>query len=196
MTIEALNGLPLEAPNRLGLLAEEMPNKCMDVAALDQPIKLTQENRSELPPLSGESREKLSEKGFPPAILDDIGSEAEAGIYEEADLQPVEINGKDVLIRTDIDYDQKDIDGKTNLERMKEGSSPLDANNKPIELHHIGQNQDSPLAELTRKEHTGNGNDNILHNKLDESKINREDFINERREHWKARAEQIESQRI
>ena len=53
---------------------------------------------------------------------------------------------------------------------------------------------DSPLAELTRDEHRGKGNDTVLHNKQKESEINREDFAKERAEHWKARAEQIKSE--
>ena len=53
---------------------------------------------------------------------------------------------------------------------------------------------DSPLAELTRNEHRGKGNDTVLHNKQKESEINREDFAKERAEHWKARAEQLESE--
>ena len=110
-------------------------------------------------------------------------------------LEPAQVNGKDALIRTDIDYDQKDEFGKTNLERMKLGKPPLDADGNPIELHHIGQKSDAPLAELTRGEHRGNGNDNVLHDKLKESEINREDFGKERKEYWKARAEAIENQR-
>ena len=36
--------------------------------------------------------------------------------------------------------------------------------------------------------------DNILHNKLKESEINREDFNIERKEYWKFRADQIDNQ--
>jgi hypothetical protein len=151
--------------------------------------------RAELPEMSPQTRERLERIGVPKEVLDAIGSEAEAHIYEEANLEPATINGKDALIRTDIDYDQKDDFGITNLDRMKLGRPPLDANGKPIELHHIGQKQDSPLAELTCTEHRSNGNDNVLHNKQKESEINREDFNKERQNHWKARAEQIESQR-
>lgn len=171
-----------------------MPDKCLNVAELDKPMALTQENRLELPEVSPETRERLEHLGFPEEVLDVIGSEAEARIYEDANLEPAQVNGKDALIRTDIDYDQKDLFGNTNLERMQMGKAPLDANGKPIELHHIGQKQDSPLAELTSSEHRGNGNDNVLHNKQKESEINREDFDKERKDYWKARAEQIENQ--
>jgi hypothetical protein len=184
-----------EGPSNLALLAREMPDRCLIVVELDRPIVLTQETRLELPQMSPETRERLELLGVPKEVLDAIGSEAEAKIYEGANLEPAEINGKDALIRTDIDYDQKDAMGTTNLDRMKSGRAPLDANGKPIELHHIGQKQDSPLAELTSAEHRGNGNDNVLHNKQKESEINREDFDKERKDYWKARAEQIENQR-
>lgn len=182
-----------ESTNKLGLLADAMPDKVMDVTELDRPISFTQETRNEMPPLSDESRERLAEKGYPESVLDCINSEAEASIYEDANLESTTINGKDALIRTDIDYNQNDLFGSTNLERMKEGKAPLDVNNKPIELHHIGQKQDSSLAELKINEHRGVGNDNILHNKLKETEINREDFGRERAEYWKARAEKNQS---
>jgi len=184
-----------EVPSNLALLAREVPDRCLIVAELDRPIVLTQETRLELPQMSPETRERLELLGVPKEVLDVIGSEAEAKIYEEANLEPAEVNGKDALIRTDIDYDQKDAMGTTNLDRMKSGRAPLDANGKQIELHHIGQKQDSPLAELTCAEHRGNGNDNVLHNKQKESEINRENFDKERKDYWKARAEQIENQR-
>jgi A nuclease of the HNH/ENDO VII superfamily with conserved LHH len=180
--------------NGLAALAAEMPDLCLDVVELDKPIFLTQDNRLDLPSLSDETREKLKDDLFPESVLDAIGSEAEAQIYDKANLEPTVVNGKDALIRTDIDYDQVDLFGMTNLDRMKEGKAPLDASGRPIELHHIGQKQDSPLAELSFMEHRGNGNDNVLHNKMKESEINREDFGKERQEYWKARAEKIESQ--
>jgi hypothetical protein len=184
-----------EVPSNLALLAREMPDRCLIVVELDRPIVLTQETRLELPQMSPQTRERLEQLGVPKEVLDAIGSEAEAKIYEGANLEPTEVNGKAALIRTDIDYDQKDAMGTTNLDRMKSGRAPLDANGKPIELHHIGQKPDSPLAELTSAEHRGNGNDNVLHNKQKESEINREDFDKERKDYWKARAEQIENQR-
>ncbi|MBL7230945.1 MAG: HNH/ENDO VII family nuclease [Pseudomonas sp.] len=195
MNFENFSGQKSEVPSPLALLAREVPSLCLVVAELDRPIVLTQETRLQLPEMSPETRERLELLGVPKDVLDAIGSEAEAKIYEGANLEPAEVNGKDALIRTDIDYDQKDAMGTTNLDRMKSGRAPLDANGKPIELHHIGQKQDSPLAELTSAEHRGNGNDNVLHNKQKESEINREDFDKERKDYWKARAEQIENQR-
>lgn len=59
------------------------------------------------------------------------------------------------------------LDGKTvtNLERMKKGRAAVDPlTEKPYELHHMGQEVDSPLAILTHTEHMENGNNPILHN--------------------------------
>lgn len=195
MNMENLFTLRLDAPCKLAELAQEMPGRTMDLVELDKPILLTQENRETLPPPSIETLDRLEQHGYPPVVLDMIGSEAEAGIYEEAQLEPAVVNGKEALIRTDINYAQTDLFGETNLERMRAGKAPLDEDGKPIELHHIGQAQDAPLEELTRAEHRCNGNDNILHNKLKESEIDREDFGKQRGEYWKARAELIDQQR-
>lgn len=183
-----------DGPSRLALLAQETPDKCLNIAELDRPMVPTQENRCNLPEMGDATRDRLEGKGYPEDVLDAIGSEAEAAIYEGANLEAVQVNGKEALVRTDIDYDQKDVFGRSNLERMQQGLAPLDEGGRPIELHHIGQKQDSPLAELTRDEHRGKGNDNVLHDKLKESEINREDFGKERAEHWKSRAVQIETQ--
>ena len=194
MSVEKFSVEDCDSLSPLALLAKETPDKCLNVEELDRPIALTQETRGELPEMSGKTYERLKEKGWPGEVLDRIGSEAEALIYEDAKLEAGQVNGKDALIKTDIDLDKKDEFGKTNLERMKQGLAPLDSESKPIELHHIGQKQDSPLAELGRNEHRGKGNDNVLHNKLNESEINREDFTQERQDYWKVRAEQIEAQ--
>lgn len=159
---------------------------------LDSPIAF--EKKSELTPLSEESKTELKEKKYPDSVIENMGSEEEKTIYEKADLEPAEVNDRDALIKKDIDLNQEDDFGRTNLERMEQGLAPLDKDGNPIELHHVGQKMDSPLAELTRDEHRGKGNDTVLHNKQKESEINREDFGKERAEHWKARAEQIKSE--
>jgi hypothetical protein len=119
-------------------------------------------------------------------------SEEELQIYKEANLKEATINNREALIRSDIDYGAKDQFGRTNLERMEEGLAPL-VDGQPIELHHIGQEMDSPLAELTRTEHRGEGNYSVLHDAAKESEINRTLFNLEKEAHWKARAEQIKA---
>lgn len=125
--------------------------------------------------------------------LKDVSPE-ERKIYEEAGLEKGEINEREALQRTDIDPDARDQFGQTNLDRMKDGLPPL-VDGEPIELHHIGQKMNSPLAELKPDEHRGKGNDGILHEKGKETEIDRTEFSKERKEYWMSRAEQIESGR-
>ena len=138
--------------------------------------------------LTDEEKEKLRElTGWSNEILDAIDSWEEAEIYMKAGLKEVEINGKKCLIRDDIDLDQEDEDGITNRERMERGRPPITNDGEEIELHHIGQKQNSPLAELTMEQHRGVGNDTILHDKIKETEIDRNEFGKERRDHWKNR---------
>ena len=140
--------------------------------------------------LSDEEKQRIKEEtGWSDEIIDAISSMEEYEIYKKADLEEKEINGKKCLVRKDIDLEQKDSMGRTNSERMGKGLPPLDKNGRPIELHHIGQKSDSPLAELTTSEHRGKGNDAVLHDKKKESEIDRDKFAEERSEHWKNRSE-------
>lgn len=177
---------------KLNLSEDKRIEQQFEAKNIDSPIVF--EVKKELRPLSQESQDELKEKGYPDSVIESIGSEEEKEIYQDANLEAKKVNGRDALVKKDIDINQKDDFGRTNLERMEKGLAPLDKDGNPIELHHIGQKMDSPLAELTRDEHRGKGNDTILHNKQKESEINREDFAGERAEHWKARAEQIKSE--
>ena len=139
--------------------------------------------------LTDTEKSKLKiETGWPDEIIDSIKSLEEAQIYIDANLKVSEINGKICLTRTDIDLEQKDEFGRTNKERMENGQPPLTKSGETIELHHIGQQADSPLAELTTQEHRGTGYDLILHDKQKESEIDRNVFKKEREQHWKDQA--------
>lgn len=141
--------------------------------------------------LTEEEKAKIKElTGWSDKIIDAIGSMEEAEIYIKAGLKEVEINGKSCLIRDDIDWNQTDEMGRTNKERAEQGLSPITKDGKTVELHHIGQHADSPLAELTPEEHRGKGNDTILHDKTKESEIDRQAFAGERSSHWEARAQE------
>lgn len=164
----------------------------IDIDKLDEPLT---KGDTPLTELSDEMRERLRDKGYSEEIIERIGSEQEAQIYLDAGLECETVNGKDVLVQPDIDPDQLDELGRTNLERMEKGLPPQDADGKPYQLHHIGQNADSPLAELTQSEHIGGGNNKILHDVTKESEIDRGDFKTERTDHWKQRAEDIKNQR-
>ena len=155
----------------------------------------TDEGKEGLEGLTDEEKEKLRElTGWSDEILDAIDSWEEAEIYMKAGLKEVEINGKKCLIRDDIDLDQEDEDGITNRERMERGRPPITNDGEEIELHHIGQKQNSPLAELTMEQHRGVGNDTILHDKIKATEIDRNEFGKERRDHWKNRVESMEGE--
>ena len=117
-------------------------------------------------------------------------SEAELGVYQKAGLEEQEIGEKKALIRNDIDWDKVDEKGRTNSERIERGLAPLDSDGDSIELHHVGQKVDSPLAELTFEEHRGKGNDTILHDKTIQSEAHAEgtNWDTERQEYWVSRA--------
>jgi len=120
-------------------------------------------------------------------VNDNIRSKEELDVYTNADLKEENVNGRTCLTR-DLDMEQKDEFGDTNAERMEKGNAPLSKDGQTVELHHVGQKNDSPLAELTRQEHRGKGNDTIMHDKTKESEIDRPSFDTERQNHWKSRA--------
>lgn len=139
--------------------------------------------------IKDEQKIKIKEEtGWSDVIIDSLRSIEEYEIYREAGLVEVEIGDKKCLIRNDIDWNQKDVMGRTNKQRAEQGLSPINKDAKVIELHHIGQHENSPLAELTTEEHRGKGNDTILHNKTKDSEINRKAFAGERTAHWEIRA--------
>lgn len=147
-------------------------------------------DNSEKKGLSEEEKAKIKEEtGWSDEIIDAIGSWEEYEIYKKAGLVEAEIGGRKALIRGDIDWDQKDEDGRTNKERVEQGLSPINKDGKTIELHHIGQHKDSPLAELTQEEHRGKGNDTILHDKTKPTETHGEGntWREEKNQYWNDR---------
>lgn len=135
-------------------------------------------------------------------IVDCIDSMAEADIYIKAGLKEAVVGARLALIRQDIDWrafncraewlKQKLADWNkwkdyNNADLIGEGFPPRDANGDPYELHHIGQRQDSPFAELTWAEHMGDGNNAILHRMGKESEIDRALFDQEKSRYWQSR---------
>lgn len=105
--------------------------------------------------------------GYPLEIVKLFKSTEESVIYfEKAGLYSETINGQAVLIRSiDLSY-ESELAGQmvTNLQRMQQGYAAIDpATGQAFQLHHIGQSVDSPLAILSQFEHTGGGNNAILH---------------------------------
>jgi len=127
--------------------------------------------------------------GWSDEILDSIRSQEEFDIYRKANLKEIDVGGRTALIRSNIDINTVDDFGRTNAQRMAEGYSPIDSQGEVIELHHIGQKANSPLAELTMQEHRGRGNDTILHDKTQPTEVYTENnnWTAQRQNHWRSR---------
>ena len=124
------------------------------------------------------------ESGYPLQIIREFHSYDEYAVFKSANLQPFSINGRTMLIKTDIDPFLQDEFGVTNLDRMLSGKPPITAENVSIDLHHIGQENDGVLAMLTKSDHQRFYK--ILHNKItDPSTIDRIAFDKERPLIWK-----------
>lgn len=150
--------------------------------------------------LTEEEKAKIKEEtGWSDEIIDNIKNMKQYEILKNAGLVEVEINGRKCLIKENIDLDYTDEDGVSNRDRIARGLAPLDSKTgKPIELHHLGQKADSPLVELTEEEHRtgeyedGKKNQSLWHDNTVETEVHGEgnSWDQERKAHWKARAEQ------
>ena len=128
--------------------------------------------------------------GWSDEIIEAISSIEEGEHYEKLGLKEEEINGEKCLIKENLDMENPvDPQGRTNKERMELGLSPIDENGQKIELHHIGQKSDGPLAELNTNEHRSKEIYSVLHENLNESEIDRNEFNKVKEEHWKTRSE-------
>lgn len=120
------------------------------------------------------------ESKYPNDIIKQIHNMDEYKALKSADLKAEMVNGKTALIKENIDLNLVDEMGRTNLERMSKGLSPLDKNGHSYELHHIGQNNDATLAVLTREEHDSK----FLHGFKEISEIDRKAFRKQRKQFW------------
>jgi hypothetical protein len=120
----------------------------------------------------------------------------ELAIYEDAGLNVEQVGDRVCLTQPDIDLDYKDANGMTNLERMENGLAPINPEDGlPYELHHVGQKNDAPLAELTHSEHMSPENNKTLHPIRSGSEVDHGySWRDIREDHWKARAEQFKQQ--
>lgn len=139
--------------------------------------------------------------GYPLEVVRMFRNVGESTVYfEQAGLYAQTINGEMCLVRSiDLTY-QSELAGQTvtNLERMRLGYAAIDpVTGQPFQLHHIGQAVDSPLAILTPFEHTGGGNNAILHNMNIEagqgvhSLISNTEWTAQKMEFWMSFAEWI-----
>lgn len=81
--------------------------------------------------------------------------------------------------------EQKDAYGVTNCMRMGRGFAPLGHDGVEINLHHLHQKNDGVIVETLSTYHRRYSNE--LHNYKTISEINRDSFLEWRREYWKKR---------
>lgn len=131
-------------------------------------------------------------------IINALNSREEAEIYIKAGLKQAIVGGRFALINPHINWSAYNCRKKwlknkladwnkwkdyNNADLIGEGYPPRDENGDPYELHHIGQRQDSPFAELCWNDHMGNSHNKILHPKR-ESEIDRQLFDKEKSQYW------------
>lgn len=173
--------------NDLDKLINDLDNPTNDLDKPSNDLDKPSTETNERPTLTDKEKDRVKlETGWSDEVVNSVGSMEEFEIYKKADLVEAKVGDKTCLVRGDIDMKEQDPMGRSNEARMEKGLAPL-KDGKPIELHHIGQKNDSPLAELTGKEHRQDGNDTILHDKKKESEIDRNEFNKERAEHWSER---------
>jgi len=134
-----------------------------------------------------------SNSPYSPKINDRISSYEELYRYASLGLKEAEVTRLSLVREIDPNL-YVSVEERTNLQLMTEGRSPYayDAEDGRIELHHIGQGEDAPFAELTDGEHSMYGNSKILHDlKIDswrQSKSALSAFYKEREIYWQMRA--------
>jgi len=114
---------------------------------------------------------------------------AEAGLCGKLWNKSTQFRGNKVYQRDDlIDVNRKDALGLTNLDRMKQGLAPFGPDGKPINLHHMLQTADGPIAEMTTTFHTANRRTIHINSSSIPSGVDRIAFNNWRKLYWKNRA--------
>ncbi|MBO0664578.1 HNH/ENDO VII family nuclease, partial [Jiella sp. CQZ9-1] len=115
-----------------------------------------------------------------------------------------EVNGRTVYQRDDlIDPEKLDGEGRSNLQRMRQGLAPIGSDGHPMELHHMLQQektridgQPGPLAEVEKKFHSDNYDAIHIYPRSDKDYISWRKIFPEdeksydkyRREYWKTRS--------
>jgi hypothetical protein len=119
---------------------------------------------------------------------DAIEAELELAGANPRDYRLTSFAGQLVAQRRNLfDPYQTDPQGRTNVQREKEGRAPLDRNGDPIELHHTNQRSEGPIIEMTKAEHQS------IRVRQEPSEIDRLDSRDFRELYWMARAASIRS---
>ncbi|WP_252606734.1 T7SS effector LXG polymorphic toxin [Bacillus paralicheniformis] len=104
--------------------------------------------------------------------------------------------GRRVYTLKDIDINQIDVTGKTNLQRMKKGKPPYAKDGTLVNLHHLIQEEPGPIAEIPESWHKKYYK--VLHGLKKGGESFRNDpvlqsqYDNFRTRYWKWRAKQFE----
>lgn len=96
------------------------------------------------------------------------------------------------FIKNDSLFDPKFIDatGRSNIERMKLGLAPTGKDGKSLDLHHMKQQNDGLLVEMSNKAHKECTD--ILHRYTKVSEIDRPAFNLQKAAYWKTRAKDFD----
>jgi A nuclease of the HNH/ENDO VII superfamily with conserved LHH len=111
----------------------------------------------------------------------------EVSVYTRTGLQEVKIRDYSCL-QLKIDPNRCDAMGRSNMERTAAGRAAIDENGDPVNLHHIGQKENSPLAELPDRVHKEF--DSVLHDKSISTEVHGDgsNWNVERAQYWKERS--------
>lgn len=136
----------------------------------------------------------------PVRAIDDAAADAASVFSQQRAFwveQPVQFNGNKVYARNDL-FDPAHIStwqerGKTvtgsNLDRMASGRAPIGVDGKSVNLHHMTQSQDGPIAEMTQTFHQSNSSVIHINPNTIPSGIDRPTFNKWSSQYWKNRAE-------
>ena len=90
-----------------------------------------------------------------------------------------------------IDLNRRGTDGRTNLQRMRDGDAPIGPDGESINLHHMLQTMNSPIAEVTETFHQQYTKIIHINPKTIPSGIDRGAFKQWKRQYWKNRAKEL-----
>ncbi len=174
--------------NQISIYALSATRKILNIENLQAQYKLTS-NANDLYHINDSFN-----KPFNISDLDiDLSAynEVERKFLEESSFDV--IDGKIVAKRNKIfNAQEKDGNDKSNLERMQEGNAPLCKDGMSMELHHLKQEDEGIVIELTSTEHKKYYKD--LHLNKKESEIKRNAFNVFRRNYYKKRAKELENE--
>lgn len=115
-----------------------------------------------------------------------IRNTKELAVYASLDLSESRVLDRPCL-QMKIDPDRTDAMGRTNADRIKEGRAPIDDNGDAVNLHHVGQREYSPLAELPDRTHKEF--DSVLHDKTVTTEVHGDgnNWNEQRANYWRER---------